>query len=97
MKPQITHRFMDPILYSSIRDTITGDTFYWLYQDYINFKPSKEFHFKTEIIKDSTLLGNHYINYLNMVKHALDLVPHKKIQSLYFRLFFLFIIYPDLF
>ena len=32
---------MDPILYSSIRDTLTGDTFYWFYQDYINFKPSK--------------------------------------------------------
>ena len=86
MKPQITHRFMDPILYSSIRDTITGDTFYWLYQDYINFKPSKEFHFKTEIIKDSTLLGNQFINYLTMIKPAVELIPHKKIHSLSFRL-----------
>jgi len=86
MKPQITHRFMDPILYSSIRDTITGDTFYWLYQDYINFKPSKEFHFKTEIIKDSTLLSNQFINYLTMVKPALQLITHKKIHSLSFRM-----------
>ena len=86
MKPQITHRFMDPILYSSIRDTITGETFYWFYQDYINFRPSKEFHFKTEIIKDSTLLSNQFINYLTMVKPALQLITHKKIHSLSFRM-----------
>ena len=77
---------MDPILYSSIRDTLTGDTFYWFYQDYINFKPSKEFHFKTEIIRDSTLLGNQFINYLTMIKPAVELIPHKKIHSLSFRL-----------
>ena len=86
MKPQISYRFMDPVLYSSIKDTLTGDTFYWFYQDYVNFKPSKEFHFKTEIIKDSKLLGNQFINYLNMVKPALELVSHKKIHSLSFRM-----------
>ena len=86
MKPQITYRFMDPILYSSIRDTLTGDTFYWFYKDYINFKPSKEFHFKTEIIRDSTLLGNQFINYLTMIKPAVELIPHKKTHSLSFRL-----------
>jgi len=86
MKPQISHRFMDPVLYSSIRDTITGDTFYWLYQDFVNFRPSKEFHFKLEIVNDSNLLNHNYINYLYMVKPALQLVPHKKIHSLSFRM-----------
>ncbi len=58
MKHQILNNFIDPILYSSIKDTLTGDTFLWSYKDFINYKPSNEFYFTTEIMKDSNLLNN---------------------------------------
>ena len=85
MKHQIINNFMDPVLYSSIRDTLTGNTFWWSYVDHVDWKPSEEeYHFQTEIVRHSTLLGNFYINYLNMVKPALEKIPHKKIHSLSF-------------
>lgn len=82
MKHQILNNFIDPILYSSIKDTLTGDTFLWSYKDFINYKPSNEFYFTTEIMKDSNLLNNIFVNYLTMVKPLLDKIPNKKIHSL---------------
>ena len=84
MKHQILNNFIDPILYSSIKDTLTGDTFLWSYKDFINYKPSNEFYFTTEIMKDSNLLSNIFVNYLAMVKPVLDKIPNKEIKSLSF-------------
>lgn len=86
MKHQITNNFIDPILYSSIKDTLTGDTFLWSYKDFVNYKPSNEFYFTTEIMKNSNLLGNIFVNYLSMVKPLLNKIPNKEINSLSFNL-----------
>ena len=63
MKPQITYRFMDPILYSSIRDTLTGETFFWFYNDFVNYGPSEGYKFTNQIVKNSNLVSNLYLNY----------------------------------
>ena len=36
MKYKIEDNFMDRILFSSVKDTLTGDTFFWFYNDFIN-------------------------------------------------------------
>ena len=84
MKHLITNNFIDPILYSSIRDTLTGDTFLWSYKNFVNYKPSNEFYFTTEIMKDCNLSNNIFVNYLAMVKPVIDKIPNKEIKSLSF-------------
>ena len=83
----IINNFIDPVLFSSIRDTLTGDTFYWFYNDFVNYRPCEGYKFTNEIIKNSTLKNPIFINYLNMVKPVLEKIPHKKIYSVTFNLF----------
>ena len=87
IKPYITDNFIDPILFSSIKDTLTGDTFYWFYNDFVNYRPCEGYKFTNEIIKNSSLTSSVFINYLNMVKPALEKIPHKKLHSVRFNLF----------
>lgn len=83
----IINNFIDPILFSSIKDTLIGDTFYWFYNDFINHRPCDGYKFTNEIIKDSSLTNNIFINYLSMVKPVLEKIPHKKLYSIRFNLF----------
>jgi hypothetical protein len=86
-KYNIKENFVHPISFSSIRDTLTGDTFFWFYNDFINYKPCDGYKFTNEIIKNSTLTNSIFINYLNMVKPVLEKIPHKKLHSVRFNLF----------
>lgn len=86
MKHQIINNFIDPISYSSIKDTLTGDTFLWSYKDFVNYKPSDEFYFTTEIMQNSNLLSSIFVNCLSMVKPLLNKIPNKEINSLSFNL-----------
>jgi len=83
----IINNLIDPVLFSSIRDTLIGDTFYWYYSDFVNYRPCEGYRFTNEIIKDSNLTNNLFVNYLNMVKPVLDKINHTKIHSLRFNLF----------
>jgi hypothetical protein len=85
--PNIINNFVDPILFSSIRDTLTGDTFFWFYNDFVNYRPCEGYKFTNEIIKNSNLTSSMFINYLNMIKPALEKIPHKKLYSVRFNLF----------
>ena len=87
MKYKIEDNFMDPILFSSVKDTLTGDTFFWFYNDFINYRPCDGYKFTNEIIKDSNLTNYYFLNYLNMIKPALEKIPHKKLHSVRFNLF----------
>ena len=87
MKHHIIDNFIDPILFSSIRDTTTGDTFFWFYNDFVNYRPCKGYKFTNEIVKDSNLTHRVFISYLNMVKPVLEKIPHKKLHSVRFNLF----------
>ena len=84
---KIIERLVHPVLFSSIRDTLTGDTFYWFYNDFVNYRPCKGYKFTNEIIKNSTLTNPMFINYLHMIKPALEKIPHKKLYSVRFNLF----------
>lgn len=77
---KIIENCVDPILFFSIKDTINGDTFYWFYNDYVNYRPCKGFKFYTEIIKNDNLQNN-FINYLNMIKPILSVLSYKKLYS----------------
>ena len=87
IKPNIIDNFIDPVLFSSIRDTLTGDTFYWLYNDFVNYRPCEGHKFTNEIIKDSTLTNRFFVNYLQMTRPALEKISHKKLHSVRFNLF----------
>ena len=87
MKYKIEDNFMDRILFSSVKDTLTGDTFFWFYDDFINYRPCDGYKFTNEIIKDSNLTNYYFLNYLNMIKPALEKIPHKKLHSVRFNLF----------
>ena len=87
MKYKIEDNFMDRILFSSVKDTLTGDTFFWFYNDFINYRPCDGYKFTNEIIKDSNLTNYYFLNYLNMIKPALEKIPHKKLHSVRFNLF----------
>lgn len=88
MKHQILNNFIeDPLAFKSIKDTITGETFYWFYKDFVNYRPCEGFKFTTEIIKDSNLTQHIFINYLHMVKPLLEKIKHKKLHSVKFNLF----------
>ena len=87
MKHHIIDNFIDPILFSSIRDTTTGDTFFWFYNDFVNYKPCKGYKFTNEIVKNSNLTNRYFLNYLNMIKPVLEKIPHKKLHSVRFNLF----------
>ena len=87
MKYKIEDKFMDHILFSSVKDTLTGDTFFWFYNDFINYRPCDGYKFTNEIIKDSNLTNYYFLNYLNMIKPALEKIPHKKLHSVRFNLF----------
>ncbi len=86
-KPSIINNLIDPVLFSSIRDTLTGNTFYWFYNDFVNYQPCEGYKFTNEIIKDSNLVTGLYINYLKMVKPVLEKIPHTKLHSVRFNLF----------
>tara|TARA_R100000654_G_scaffold18031_1_gene37649 strand:- start:688 stop:1176 length:489 start_codon:yes stop_codon:yes gene_type:complete len=85
-KYEIINNFIDKVSFSDIKNTVNGDTFYWFYNDYINFRPSNHFQFKNQIIKDSTLTSHNFINYFTMCKPVLDKITTKKIHSLSFHL-----------
>jgi len=87
MKHHIIDNFIDPILFSSIKDTTTGDTFFWFYNDFVNYRPCKGYKFTNEIVKDSNLTHRVFMSYLNMVKPVLEKIPHKKLHSVRFNLF----------
>jgi hypothetical protein len=87
IKPHIINNFIDPILFSSIRDTTTRDTFFWFYNDFVNYKPCEGYKFTNEIIKDSNLTSSIFVNYLNMIKPVLDKINPKKLHSVRFNLF----------
>jgi|TARA_R100001460_G_scaffold9758_2_gene23190 hypothetical protein len=87
MKHSIIENFIDPVLFSSIRDTLTGDTFYWFYNDFVNYRPCEGYKFTNEIIKNSTLTNSIFINYLDMIKPVLEKISHKKLHSVRFNLF----------
>ena len=44
-KHSIINNLIDPVLFSSIKDTLTGDTFFWFYNDFVNYKPCDEYKF----------------------------------------------------
>ena len=83
----IINNLISPVLFSSIRDTLTGDTFYWFYNDFVNYRPCKGYKFTNEIIKNSNLTDRVFLNYLNMIKPVLEKIPHKKLHSVRFNLF----------
>ena len=83
----IINNLLDPILFSSIKDTLTGDTFFWFYNDYVNYRPCNGYKFINEIIKNSNLTHQVFINYLHMIKPALEKITHKKLHSVRFNLF----------
>jgi hypothetical protein len=83
----IINNLISPVLFSSIRDTLTGDTFYWFYNDFVNYRPCKGYKFTNEIIKNSNLTNRFFLNYLNMIKPVLEKIPHKKLHSVRFNLF----------
>ena len=85
-KYEIIENFLEPIPFSDIKNTINGDTFYWFYNDYVNWRPSIHFQFKNEILKDSNLVNHNFLNYLTMCKPMLDKIPLQKIHSLNFNL-----------
>ena len=87
MKYKIEDNFMDRILFSSVKDTLTGDTFFWFYNDFINYRPCDGYKFTNEIIKDSNLTNYYFLNYLNMMKPVLEKISHKKLHSVRFNLF----------
>ena len=87
LQPIITDNFIDPVLFSDIKHTLTGDTFFWFYNDYVNYRPCDGYKFTNEIIKDSTLTHRSFINYFHMIKPALDKINPKKLHSVRFNLF----------
>ena len=87
LKHNIINNLIDPVLFSSIRDTLTGDTFFWFYNDYVNYRPCDGYKFTNEIVKDSNLSHSFCVNYLNMVKPVLEKITHKKLHSVRFNLF----------
>tara|TARA_R100000426_G_scaffold86613_1_gene68497 strand:- start:116 stop:601 length:486 start_codon:yes stop_codon:yes gene_type:complete len=87
MKYKIEDNFIDPILFSSIRDTLTGNTFFWFYNDFVNYGPCDGYKFTNEIVKDSNLTNYYFLNYLNMMKPVLEKISHKKLHSVRFNLF----------
>ena len=86
-KYNIINNFIEPVLFSSIRDTLTGDTFFWFYNDFVNYRPCDGYKFTNEIIKNSNLTHPVFINYLHMIKPALEKITHKKLHSVRFNLF----------
>ena len=72
-KYSIKENLVHPVLFSSIRDTLTGDTFYWFYNDFVNYRPCEGYKFTNEIVKNSNLTSSVFINYLNMVRFNLFL------------------------
>ena len=86
-KYKIENNYLDPVTFISIRDTLTGETFLWLYNDFVNYRPCDGYKFTNEIIKDSNLTHQVFINYLSMIKPVLEKIPHKKLHSVRFNLF----------
>lgn len=82
----IIKNFLEPVPFADIKNSINGDTFYWFYNDYINWRPSNNFQFKNEIIKDSNLVNHNFLNYFKMCEPMLNKIPLQKIHSLSFHL-----------
>ena len=72
LKHNIINNLIDPVLFSSIKDTLTGDTFFWFYNDFVNYRPCNGYKFTNEIVKDSNLSNYYFLNYLNMIKPVLE-------------------------
>ena len=87
LKHNIINNLIDPVLFSSIKDTLTGDTFFWFYNDFVNYRPCDGYKFTNEIIKNSNLTHSTFINYLHMIKPVLEKITHKKLHSVRFNLF----------
>ena len=87
IKHNIINNLISPVLFSSIRDTLIGDTFFWFYNDFVNYRPCDGYKFTNEIIKDSNLTNYYFLNYLNMIKPVLEKISHKKLHSVRFNLF----------
>jgi hypothetical protein len=87
IKHNIINNLIHPVLFSSIKDTLTGDTFFWFYNDFVNYRPCNGYKFTNEIVKNSNLSHSFFVNYLNMVKPVLEKIPHKKLHSVRFNLF----------
>ena len=75
-KFNIVNDFIDLIV-SSIRDTLTGDTFFWFYNDFVNYRPCEGYKFSNEIIKDSNLTSRIFVNYLQMIRPVLEKISQK--------------------
>lgn len=86
-KYNIKENLLDPRLFSSVKATLTGDTFFWFYNDFVNYRPCDGYKFTNEIVKDSNLTHSVFVNYLNMIKPALDKINPKKLHSVRFNLF----------
>ena len=87
LKHTLINNYIDPLAFRSIKDTLTGNTFYWFYNDFVNYGPCEGYKFTNEIVKNSNLTNTVFINYLTMVKPVLDKINHTKIHSLRFNLF----------
>tara|TARA_X000001388_G_scaffold27876_1_gene19693 strand:- start:1249 stop:1749 length:501 start_codon:yes stop_codon:yes gene_type:complete len=83
----IINNLIDPISFLSITDTLTGDTFFWLYNDFVNYKPCDGYKFTTEIIKNSNLTNYVFVNYLTMIQPVLKKIKHTTLHSVRFNLF----------
>ena len=86
-KHTLINNYIDPLAFRSIRDTLTGNTFYWFYNDFVNYRPCEGYKFTNEIVKNSNLSNYYFLNYLNMIKPVLEKIPHKKLHSVRFNLF----------
>ena len=86
-KHTLINNYIDPLAFRSIRDTLTGNTFYWFYNDFVNYRPCEGYKFTNEIVKNSNLTNTVFINYLTMVKPLLDKINTKTVHSVRFNLF----------
>jgi len=86
-KHTLINNYIDPLAFRSIRDTLTGETFFWFYNDFVNYGPCEGYKFTNEIVKNSNLTNTIFINYLTMVKPLLDKINTKTVHSVRFNLF----------
>ena len=86
-KHTLINNYIDPLAFRSIRDTLTGETFFWFYNDFVNYGPSEGYKFTNQIVKNSNLVSNLYLNYLTMVQPVLKKIKHTTLHSVRFNLF----------
>jgi len=86
-KHTLINNYINPLDFRSIKNTLTGNTFYWFYNDFVNYGPCEGYKFTNEIVKNSNLTNTVFINYLTMVKPLLDKINTKTVHSVRFNLF----------